>query len=726
MSGYVRRFTELPPIEQLLSIEGLVIVDGAPPEAAVGAGTGAVLLVGEFEDGYFATDIQSKGAVEIFGAADMAQKFGGFGFTYGSSKYANPCARKHVQELWNGNGFLKAFKLRAQRVFVSRVDTSVGSVVFELLASLDGGVGPFVIPNSTAFSVTTNSGTGAATAITGVVATVTGGTASVGTIASGDSVGITIDGGVMVTVVFSGGDTTVAAVIARINAALGYAAASGSTTINLVGILPGTLGSVKLTETTAGVLAKLGMTAGTTAGTGNVGNRNAVTVAELAAIINASTAVTTVNGAAAVSPDGKLRLLNSLSGASATISPGANCALLGFTEGQVVSVASQAGGEIKAGTRVSNGTLDWVTTQTLDIPAGATAPVVAKVRPALDDGTQAGATAATVTTLRDPPSFVHCKVTNPSALTVALTEPQMDAAYTAALNATLNESGAAREANYLLIARRSDAVVREGKSNALKATENGMFGRKYVTGSALGKTLNESIAEVATFRSDRVFYTAKGLKITIPQIAELGTAGGTGFSADGIITVRPDAPLVSICASLAPEENPGQKTELIDDFFEVDTFGEVLVRESYEAMKRSGICGPRVDRVSGTIFQSGVTSSLDSGRKTLARRKMADFIQDSSIAILLPYVKKLNKVSRRDTLRGVWDQFLNDLRSPEKPSASRIEWFKTDDSAAAGNTDSNLSKGLYFILTKVRTYSSMDVIVLQTEIGENTVVTREI
>ena len=146
MAGFVRRFTSTPTIEVIRQIEGVVIVDIAPPDPTTGAGSGTVLLVGEFEDGLFAGDEDAIGSVEVFGSADFAAKFGGLGFTYGGLVASNPCARRHLLENWNGNGYLKAFKLRAQRLLVSRVDTSVGSVAFDPLASITATkVGPYVL-----------------------------------------------------------------------------------------------------------------------------------------------------------------------------------------------------------------------------------------------------------------------------------------------------------------------------------------------------------------------------------------------------------------------------------------------------------------------------------------------------------------------------------------------------------------------------------------------------
>lgn len=730
---FVRRFTEIPTIEVIRQIEGVVVVDLAPPEPATGAGSGAILLMGEFEDGYFATDAAAKGSVEVYGSSDYAKKFGGFGYTYGLTPSQNPSARRHMQELWNGNGYLKGFKLRGQRLFVARVDTSVGTVAFDPKVSISSTTaGPWALTVGGQVTATTNTGGPASsTALAAVVATAAGAAAAFATIASGDTFGMRIDGGPQVNVTFGGADITQALVIARINSTLGFTSAVANTTqADIRGIVAGTSGTVELIEVTAGVLAKIGHAAGVTNGTGTVGNINAVTAAELVTILNATAALTAINVRADVSPTGQLRVLHSVSAEASTlnITSTAMAVTLGLLTGTTKSLADNPAGTINAGTRVrASGTpgVEWVTMQTLDIPAGSVGPFPAKVRPAFDDGTAVGIAATLVNTVVDPSNVGPMSVNNAGALTAALTEVQMDNAYIAALEATLTADGSARDANYLLIARRSDTVVREGRANALKATQCGLYARKFITGDPLGATIAQGIVNVAQFRSDRVFYTTKGLKVRIPGIAQVGTAGGLGFTADGVITVRPDGPLTTICAVRPPEENPGQQTNLIDDFFEVDGFGETLPVEAYIAYKAAGISCPILDRDVGTVFESGVTSSLESGRTTMARRKMADFIQDTATVVFKPYVKRLNKQSMRDKARGVWEQFLAGLKSEGNPELARIENFDVDDSANAGNTPTNLALGMYWLKTVVRTLSSMDNIVVQTEVGENAVISTD-
>jgi len=732
MPGFTRRFTRIPTREEILQIEGIVVIDLAPPAPATGAGTGAVLVVGEFEDGLFATE--PTGVNEVFGSQDMLTKFGNFGFTYANVPSQNPAARRHVSELWNGNGFLKTFNLRAQRLMIARVDTSVGEVAFEPLICISGNSGPFALTVADDLSLTTDTGGPAVSdGLAAVVATAAGAAQAFATINSGDTFGIRIDGGPQINVIFGAADIDQATVIAKINATTGLTTAIVATAdIDLLGVQAGTGGTVELIEVTAGVLAKIGHSAGSTAGTGNVANIAAVTVAEIVTIVNGSAALSAIDVVADTGPEGVLRLCNVNAAAVSTIlvttTVMATAAGLTPLDTTLTLGTDLAGGTIAAGTRVRNvGGDEWVTMQTLDIPADELGPYLVKVRPAFDDGNATGATAGTVTTLVDQSDVGSLTVTNPNALTVALTEPQMDAAYVAAMAATLDEASVAKGANYLLIARRSDTVVREGKANALKATECGLVARKYVTGDPLGTTTAQILVNVALNRSDRVFYTGKGLKVFVPNIAVLGaTTGGLGFTDDGVLTMRPDGPATTICAIRPPEENPGQDVDgLIDQFFEVDTFGETLTIDNYKAFRAGGVMVPKLDQVTGMNFQSGVTSSLVSGRTTANRRKMADFIQDTSVTLFAPYVKKLNTQFRRDKLRGLWETFLATLQSEDIPQNERIVGFLVDDSINAGNTPDSLALGIFFIQTVVRTLSSMDNIVIQTEIGESAVISTQ-
>lgn len=744
MAGFVRRFTAFPPIEVLTEIEAIDIVDLPPPAPITGIGTGTLLAVGEYEDGSFAAGGDSDfwdGAAKglgpqlVFSSEDLRQRFGGFGFQYGGLVHRNAASRRHLTELWNGNAFLKVKFLRPRRLIVARVDTSVGSVSFNALACISGGAGPFALTPAQTMSVTTDvGGPGASDAIAALVATAAGAAFVTPTLfAGGEQITIAIDGGPAVTVTFTAADQLVADVVARINLALGFVSAVVNVgQVDISGIVPGTSGSVVLADVTPGTLLTIGHAAGTTAGTGNVGNVNAVTATEMAVIFNGSAAWTAIDASATVDQNGVLRVCSDTGGIGTIfVASGPLATALGMDPvDTTVGAGTHAAGTVAAGTRVRDaGAVEWVTMQTLTIPEGTAAagvggPFIVKVRPALDDGSDAGTGAGTIVTIVDQPDWGNLEVTNPAALTAARTEPQMDVAYEAAFDATIDPNTEVRTVNHSLSARQSDALRTKGLTNALDASANGHFGRKFHGGGPLGFTQVQAQLQVALNRSDRFFYTWPGWRVRMPEIAAVGAVGGLGFTDSGIITVRSDGPLASINCQLPPEDNPGQQTLLIENFFELEQQPTPLRMSNYIALRAAGISAPRRDRVSGSIYQSGITSSLTAGLTTQARRKMADFIQDTIAEALIPESKKLNSQARRDAIDLKVESFMSELESANNPELARIDSFSVDETS--GNTLATLARGIFVLILRARTLSSLDAIVLQTEIGEGVVIITEL
>ena len=434
MAGFVRRFSSFPTLAELTSIESVDIIDLQPPSPTVGVGTGTLLFVGEMEDGPFATGenatyfVGDPGVSEIYSSQDLRNKFGGFGFTYGSTKYSNPCARRHLSEDWNGNGFIHLKFLRPARLIIARADTSVGEVTLAPLASIVGGAGPFALTVGMQVDITTSTGGPASsTAITAAASVVTGVAGTYPTLfAGGEQMSISVDGAPAFTVTFIAADQTVGDVITRINLAAGFALATNAAgELSLTGSIQGTDGDITIADVTGTPLATLGMVAGSTAGTGNVGNLAAVTVTEIAALINATAALIAINAAADITSAGLLRLFDELGGGDILVAATAMATALSLSPiGTTVASGTHVAGTIPAGTRVRNvGGTEWVTMQTLTIPAGTAlipqvGPFTVKVRPAVDNGLTLGAVAATVTTLFDQPAFANLSVTNTLALTV--------------------------------------------------------------------------------------------------------------------------------------------------------------------------------------------------------------------------------------------------------------------------------------------------------------------
>lgn len=728
MSTFIRRFLSDPGEEVLLEIESVNILDLDPPAAITGVGSGTACIVGEFENGPFATP------TEVSGANDLKATFGSLGYTVNGVDAVNPCARSRkadgaaLAETWNGNGFVQLSGKKFRRLIVCRVDTSVGSVEFKREAYIVGNGGGFY-DLATGEILALNIGAGDVSATftaAAAIRTGVGGTFNT-TFVGGETLTLGYDDAANFTVTFLAADQTAAQVAARINAYAGFTFADTSGgQIRLTGVKKGTAGQVRVVgASAAGVLTQLGLTVANTAGTGNVANIDSVTPAEVKSIVEAAVVGTRVD----VQLDGKLRISKTYATATDTITVGAatTATALGFTSGQAGANATGTAGVIPAGTEVTNagGTAKFVTMQDVEVTASNVGPYSVKVRHATDDGTGTSANAATIVKVTNPVTLGSFSVTNPALIAAALSEAALDAAYVAAFDKTVDINSVAREINLIWSARQSNQIRKTIRANVQTASAEGCFGRMGMVRPPLNTTkaaAKSTTAEpgVGAYRDQRVVYCYPGANTFVPLIAKRGTAGGTGFTDSGNVDVGADGFLASVCSQLAPEENPGQATTFTAQINGIESGANVqgFTISDYTAFKRSGICALRMDE-GVAIFQSGVTS-VDPGTYpqlvNIARRRMADFIQDTLARRGKGYGKKLSTFARRKALAGEIKMWLSGLLSKQRPEQQRIAGYTVDDKS--GNTQVSLGKGLYRIIVKVRTLASLDSIVLETTIGE--------
>jgi hypothetical protein len=730
MANFIRRFTTDPGNDILLNIESVNVIDRDPPAAITGVGTGTAMLVGEFENGPFNL------ATEITGAEDMQQTFGSLGYTYGGTTGQNPSARTRnadsavAPEYWNGNGAVQLSGKRFSRLVLVRVDTSVGSVSFSRLGSSTGVAKPsYQITTADTLSFKIN-GAGAVTATFTAVAAVTTGASATYAIVGGETVTLQYDSAPAFTVTFLSTDTTQAAVIARINQYAGFTYASTSTTeVRLTSRQKGSgAKNVVVGFDTGATAAKLGLTAGTVSGSGNVANSNAVTFAELKLIVETALTGTTMDQTSSGAP--RLSSNTALTG-TVELSTPTTATDFGFSAGVGTAVTGDAG-KIPAGTVVkTSGPVKYVTMQDVAVTAASAGPYTVKVRHATDDGTGTASIAGSITLVDSvsPIDLAAFSVINLTPTVAALTESQIDAAYSAAFDATLDINTVAKVINVAWSARQSNSVRRKGKDNALSASANGCFGRMFLARSpmALAKAIAKGTSEpgVGPYRDQRVVYCYPNARTNVPGIARLGLSGGTGFTVDGNVDVGADGFLASVLSQLPPEENPGQDAGLLGNIIGIESglSSQSLTMSDYIAFKAAGICALRMD--AGTAsFQSGVTS-IDPlaypNLKNIARRRMADFIQDTLANRITGFGKKLSTIRRRKALLAEVRGFLKGLLSPDDLASQRIAAFSASDKQ--GNTPTTLGQGLYRVKVAVTTISSLDSIVLDTTIGETVDVT---
>ncbi len=496
-----------------------------------------------------------------------------------------------------------------------------------------------------------------------------GNAAGYGSIANGDTLTLGNDDSANFVVTFLTGDTTQAKIISRINGAAGYAmAAVGADATHIL----------------------------------FRGNKNG----------------------------GEVRIVSASSGVAANLS---------VTVGTVIDSVALAAGKIPAGTVVqaADGTKKFVTMQDAAVSVasvpGMTAsgpgPYSVKVRAALDDGSSGSATAGTLVSKERAIALGSFKVTNPATVAAALTEAAIDAAYVLAIQATDDPNGVSHDANVIFSARQSNAVRKALRANAIAASSDGCFGRMAVVRPPLGTT--KAVAQsgsqepgVGAYRDQRVIYTFPQANTFVPLVAQRGLAGGSGFTVDGNVDVGADGFMANILSQLPPEENPGQATSFMAAVNGVETSANAqgLQIGDYTNFRAKGIAALRMD--DGTaVFQSGVTSvdpTTQPELRNIARRRMADFIQDSLARRAKAFGKKLATFVRRKALTSEIRAFIETLLSRNDPQRQRIAGYTLDDKS--GNTPDSLAQGLFRIILKVRTLASLDSIVLQTTVGESVTV----
>lgn len=254
MAGFRRVFTQFPGFDVLGSIESVNIIDVPPPASPLGAGSGVVCVVGEFEKGPL------NAPTRVFGGSDLEAKFGGFGHTYDGTTSQFPVAVRSAgsADYWNGNGFIALRNKRFAGLVVVRVDNSAGDVEFSRLACITGGKAPFDLANGDTLLVSVDGGPPVTATFTGAKASITGsgGTYPTGFV-GGETLELSIDGQPTLVVTFTAAEQTLAQVIAKVNAAAAATIAfDNGGELELRSLIGGTAGSIEVVGGTA--LATLG------------------------------------------------------------------------------------------------------------------------------------------------------------------------------------------------------------------------------------------------------------------------------------------------------------------------------------------------------------------------------------------------------------------------------------------------------------------------------------
>ena len=729
-AGYVRRWTQEQSAATYLAIESVNVIDLAPPSTFAGVPFGRALLVGEFEDGPFATP--TLVADEDLGEG---KTFGGFGFSYQGVRYKNVCARQRKAdgavkaEPFNGSGFIQMQGKKFSSLVLSRVDTSVGNVEFTRCAYIDGSNQPFFTlqPAQTLVFNFGNIAANTTATFNATPASVTGSAAVFANITAGMNVTLAYDAQPAFQTTFLTGDTAIANVAARINQYAGFTfASSNAGQLELTGRQAGTGGRVFVVSASANTLADLGLSVGQSNGGGNVSNISSVTPTELNTIVSAANADATVT----VLSDGTIRLTDVADGASGklevlSVSTAVN---LGFAPlDTTVTAAAGNDGIIPAGTQVSvaNGPA-FVTMQTITVAAANAGPYSVKVRHALDDGSGANCSVSTANVLPLPIDVDAYTVTNPLPISAALTESQIDAAYTLAFDACEDVNTPAKQVNVSWSARQSNSTRRELRADALSASATGLFGRVACLRTPMGLSKASAMSTsaepgVGPYRNERVLFCYPQASVIIEAIQATGVAGGNGFTATGQIDIGADGFLASSISQLPAGENPAQDAGFLTNIVSLESGAPTgLSMDDYIAFKAAGIVALRMDD-GEAVFQSGVTSVdplVQSSQTDIERRTLADFIEDSMAVLAAPYSKKKMTAAAKAAVLDAWKNFLDPLLGDADGNNQVLDSY----SLIPKSTPAMLAQGRYRVQFKGRSVPSFKSIELSATVGAGVII----
>jgi len=149
-------------------------------------------------------------------------------------------------------------------------------------------------------------------------------------------------------------------------------------------------------------------------------------------------------------------------------------------------------------------------------------------------------------------------------------------------------------------------------------------------------------------------------------------------------------------------------------------------RNGFIALDAAGVCSLELDLDIGFLVKNAVTTQIvNSSKRTILRRRMADYLQDSIAYFLKNYQNDVNSKEKRTEVKGAILEFdtrlVNDGILPGQQDVKGGAPLLVDTESL--NTDAVVASGMFRILYKRRIFSSMRYIVLTAEIGESVVVT---
>jgi len=675
-AGFVRRYGYFPGTAELTAIEGVVIVDLRTPGPIRGASYGVVAVVGEAADMSYCCKVNSSGSVvssirptEVYGGSDLIDKIGAFDYTLGNwgdemgnlygeirNKQFSRLVAVPVDLVRPTSGTQSAIRVWRQ-LPTNRSATDITPIVPVIATKVSAGALFLSATSQRVLLAAPVTFTGKPPKSTGLTGTTDVSSLPLGTVTITRATGSWISDG----------------------------AAEGDL------IVPGSLNAD--TSTQNGACAVAG-----TLRIVSVDSATVITVERL----DGSDFVSATNWRAGSALAWRLHAASDGdTGGSHQLSEAAGCTIL--ARPQTSTVAANA----------TPGTTVLTPSPTPTAPSGTYWDVTAGL---------SGTTHPSVALTYD--ANVHA----PNLTATSLLRTR----YQEALDALLNDDTPSNVVSFVTAARKDSTIQAALRAHCLLASSRGMsrdccvspklttVSKSTILGSAAPGVGGTGGAQ----RAERVFYSWPGYRTFIPELVGISVACADGTTTDdGVIDVTADTLLASLLSNLQPELNPGQAADpvprIMSSVIGYQRGCPALDMSDYILFKQYGCCALRMDRVSGPIFQSGVTTSLTSGETTINRRRMADFIQDSLAARYNQMAKMLGRQSIKDSLLAETDAFLGDLLSDNNPEAQRIDSYTIDDRSP--NTPALSAQGVWVIKSTVRMLMTLDTLVIQSEVSPDAI-----
>ena len=365
-----------------------------------------------------------------------------------------------------------------------------------------------------------------------------------------------------------------------------------------------------------------------------------------------------------------------------------------------------------------------VPSRPLDI-AVAAATIIAPAAPTADGTAAAWLPGSGLKLVTDPVTGLaysaNVQAPNPA------TNGDLENLYAKALDALLADAPPARDVNIVFAARASTNIAGLLEAHADLASQQGL-GRIAIVSPPVNQAdfaTTVGATGVGATRDERVIYSWPPYLGRIPDAVGvvISTADGRKTD-DGMLDLQADAVVASVLSVLAPNRNPGEATattkvplSVVKGFARGIT---AMNRSQYIVLKASGVCALRLDGDVGPVFQSGVTSSVTSGETKISRRRMADYIEDSAARRLAQLVKLPMSDGLKGDITGELIDFLEGMESPTNKAAQMIDDYAID--AVSGNTADGEAAGIFMVIGQVLTTPTADVLGLQFQIGDGTVI----